>query len=172
MKSFATRCCAEMAGDARHAARRQILRFITGISQPVRQRLRAEPDYPLYHMPRQRALGVAVGHLARPRTVAGAKKLNFNSGDRNEAAQRELHRIQIAVDRVAESLQAIGSCARPSSPALAVFPAEAGQGGECPIRLRAGQYWRLEKVKSFDEFLERRFPESRRKAYYLMSIHE
>src|SRR6266849_1036934 len=36
----------------------------------------------------------------------------------------------------------------------------------------AGQYWRLEKLKSFDEFLERRFPESRRKAYYLMSIHE
>ena len=29
-----------------------------------------------------------------------------------------------------------------------------------------------EKLKSFDEFLERRFPESRRKAYYLMSIHE
>ena len=27
-------------------------------------------------------------------------------------------------------------------------------------------------MKSFDEFLERRFPESRRKAYYLMSIHE
>ena len=25
---------------------------------------------------------------------------------------------------------------------------------------------------SFDDFLERRFPESRRKAYYLMSIHE
>jgi hypothetical protein len=37
---------------------------------------------------------------------------------------------------------------------------------------RAGQYWRLENMKSFDEFLERRFPESRRKAYYLMSIHE
>src|SRR2546426_4297917 len=37
---------------------------------------------------------------------------------------------------------------------------------------RAGQYWRLEKLKSFDEFLGRRFPESRRKAYYLMSIHE
>ncbi len=30
----------------------------------------------------------------------------------------------------------------------------------------------MENVKSFDEFLERRFPESRRKAYYLMSIHE
>ena len=30
----------------------------------------------------------------------------------------------------------------------------------------------MEKLKSFDEFLERRFPESRRKAYYLMSIHE
>jgi len=38
--------------------------------------------------------------------------------------------------------------------------------------VRAGQYWRVEKLKSFDEFLERRFPESRRKAYYLMSIHE
>ena len=37
---------------------------------------------------------------------------------------------------------------------------------------RSGQYWRLEGLKSFDEFLERRFPESRRKAYYLMSIHE
>ena len=37
---------------------------------------------------------------------------------------------------------------------------------------RAGQYWRLEKLNSFDEFLARRFPESRRKAYYLMSIHE
>ncbi len=30
--------------------------------------------------------------------------------------------------------------------------------------------WR--NLKSFDEFLERRFPESRWKAYYLMSIHE
>jgi hypothetical protein len=30
----------------------------------------------------------------------------------------------------------------------------------------------LENLKSFDEFLEKRFPESRRKAYYLMSIHE
>jgi hypothetical protein len=36
----------------------------------------------------------------------------------------------------------------------------------------AGQYWRLENLNSFDEFLARRFPESRRKAYYLMSIHE
>jgi hypothetical protein len=38
--------------------------------------------------------------------------------------------------------------------------------------VQAGQYWRLEKPRSFDEFLERRFPESRRKAYYLISIHE
>src|SRR5438445_13140528 len=38
--------------------------------------------------------------------------------------------------------------------------------------VRAGQYWRVEMLKSFDEFLERRFPESRRKAYYVMSIHE
>ena len=62
---------------------------------------------------------------------------------------------------------------------LAWEQAERG-GARHPIRrpgkylceVRAGQYWRLENLKSFDEFLERRFPESRRKAYYLMSIHE
>ena len=44
--------------------------------------------------------------------------------------------------------------------------------GKHLCEVRAGQYWRLENLKSFDEFLERKFPESRRKAYYLMSIHE
>jgi hypothetical protein len=44
--------------------------------------------------------------------------------------------------------------------------------GECLCEVRSNQYWRLEKLKSFDEFLERRFPGSRRKAYYLMAIHE
>jgi hypothetical protein len=44
--------------------------------------------------------------------------------------------------------------------------------GRYLCEVRAGQYWWLENLKSFDEFLERRFPESRRKAYYLMSIHE
>jgi len=44
--------------------------------------------------------------------------------------------------------------------------------GRYLCEVRAGQYWRLEKLKCFDEFLTRRFPESRRKAYYLMSIHE
>jgi hypothetical protein len=44
--------------------------------------------------------------------------------------------------------------------------------GRYLCEVRAGQYWRLENLKSFDEFLERRFPESRRKAYYIMSIHE
>ena len=44
--------------------------------------------------------------------------------------------------------------------------------GRYLCEVRAGQYWRLESLKSFDEFLEKRFPESRRKAYYLMSIHE
>jgi hypothetical protein len=39
-------------------------------------------------------------------------------------------------------------------------------------KVRAGQYWRLDNLQSFDEFLERTFPESRRKAYYLMAIHE
>ena len=44
--------------------------------------------------------------------------------------------------------------------------------GRYLCEVRAGQYWRVENLKSFDEFLERRFAESRRKAYYLMSIHE
>ncbi len=44
--------------------------------------------------------------------------------------------------------------------------------GRYLCEVRAGQYWRLENLGSFDAFLERRFPESRRKAYYLMSIHE
>jgi hypothetical protein len=44
--------------------------------------------------------------------------------------------------------------------------------GRYLCEVRAGQYWRLENLGSFDEFLERRFPESRRKAYYLMAIHE
>jgi hypothetical protein len=44
--------------------------------------------------------------------------------------------------------------------------------GKYLCEVRAGQYWRMENLSSFDDFLERRFPESRRKAYYLMSIHE
>jgi len=44
--------------------------------------------------------------------------------------------------------------------------------GQHLCEVRAGQYWRLENLKCFDEFLEKRFPESRRKAYYLMAIHE
>jgi len=44
--------------------------------------------------------------------------------------------------------------------------------GEYLCEVRSKQYWRLEKLKSFDEFLAKRFPESRRKAYYLMAIHE
>ena len=35
-----------------------------------------------------------------------------------------------------------------------------------------GRQLKGEELQSFDEFLERRFPESRRKAYYLISIHE
>jgi hypothetical protein len=42
--------------------------------------------------------------------------------------------------------------------------------GLCEIRAR--QHWRVEEIASFNEFLEKRFPGSRRKAYYLMSIHE
>jgi hypothetical protein len=44
--------------------------------------------------------------------------------------------------------------------------------GRYLCEVRAGQYWRVDDLKSFDEFLERKFTESRRKAYYLMAIHE
>lgn len=44
--------------------------------------------------------------------------------------------------------------------------------GQYLCEVRAGQYWRLDNLASFDEFLEKRFPGSRRKAYYLMGIHE
>ena len=44
--------------------------------------------------------------------------------------------------------------------------------GEYLCEVRSKQYWRLERLNSFDQFLEKRFPESRRKAYYLMAIHE
>lgn len=44
--------------------------------------------------------------------------------------------------------------------------------GRYLCEVRSGQYWRLENLASFDDFLNHRFPESRRKAYYLMSIHE
>ena len=44
--------------------------------------------------------------------------------------------------------------------------------GHYLCEVRAGQYWRLDNLSSFDEFLEKKFPESRRKAYYLMAIHE
>jgi hypothetical protein len=44
--------------------------------------------------------------------------------------------------------------------------------GEYLCEVRSKQYWRLEKLKSFEDFLAKRFPDSRRKAYYLMAIHE
>jgi hypothetical protein len=37
--------------------------------------------------------------------------------------------------------------------------------GQYLCEVRSKQYWRLEKLESFDEFLEKRFPESRQKAY-------
>ena len=44
--------------------------------------------------------------------------------------------------------------------------------GRYLCEVRSGQYWRVDNLKSFDEFLEKKFSESRRKAYYLMTIHE
>jgi hypothetical protein len=44
--------------------------------------------------------------------------------------------------------------------------------GKHLCEVRSGRYWKVENLCSFDEFLEKRFPGSRRKAYYLMAIHE
>ena len=44
--------------------------------------------------------------------------------------------------------------------------------GRYLCEVRAGQYWRLDNLGSFDDFLEKHFPGSRRKAYYFMAIHE
>ena len=43
--------------------------------------------------------------------------------------------------------------------------------GKYLCEVRNQQYWRLD-YGSFEEFLEAKFPDSRRKAYYLMSIHD
>ena len=42
--------------------------------------------------------------------------------------------------------------------------------GKYLCEVRAGQYWRLENLKSCDDFLEKRFPESRLKAYYRRGV--
>ena len=44
--------------------------------------------------------------------------------------------------------------------------------GEYVCEVRSKQFWRLERLKSFDDFLANRFPDSRRKAYYLMAVIE
>jgi len=44
--------------------------------------------------------------------------------------------------------------------------------GKYLCEVRGGRYWKVDNLKSFDEFLERKFPQSRRKAYYLIMLHE
>jgi len=44
--------------------------------------------------------------------------------------------------------------------------------GRYLCEVRAKQHYRIDNMRSFDEFLEKRFPGSRRKAYYMMAIHE
>lgn len=44
--------------------------------------------------------------------------------------------------------------------------------GRYLCEVRAGQYWRMQNLTSFNDYLVAKFPESRRKAFYLMSIHE
>ena len=43
--------------------------------------------------------------------------------------------------------------------------------GKHLCEVRKQRYWRL-GYKSFEAYLEEKFPDSRRKAYYLMSIHD
>src|SRR2546426_12159542 len=42
--------------------------------------------------------------------------------------------------------------------------------GRYLCEVRAGQYWRLDSLRSFDEFLERRFPAAPREAHYLIAL--
>jgi hypothetical protein len=44
--------------------------------------------------------------------------------------------------------------------------------GRYLCEVRAKQHYRIDGLHTFDEFLAKRFPASRRKAYYLMAIHE
>lgn len=44
--------------------------------------------------------------------------------------------------------------------------------GQALCEIRSRQYWRVEELASFDEFLEKHFPGSRRTAYYWMSLFE
>lgn len=44
--------------------------------------------------------------------------------------------------------------------------------GQALCEIRSRQYWRVEELESFDQFLEKRFPGSRRRAYYFMSLFE
>src|SRR5579863_802922 len=44
--------------------------------------------------------------------------------------------------------------------------------GRYLCEVRDQQYYRLDNIRSFDEFLEKRFPQSRRKAYYVMAVYE
>src|SRR5260370_15658796 len=44
--------------------------------------------------------------------------------------------------------------------------------GRYLCEVRAGQYWRLEKLKCFDEFLERRVPGTRKEASLPIWIHQ
>ena len=44
--------------------------------------------------------------------------------------------------------------------------------GRYLCEVRAGQYWRVDNVRSFDEFLERKFPESRRKRWFVTVLKQ
>ncbi len=75
-------------------------------------------------------------------------------------------------NRALRVLQKIDELLRQESEAKNQQDASYVDLGRYLCEVRAGQYWRIENLRSFDDYLETRFPGSRRKAYYLMAIHE
>lgn len=86
-------------------------------------------------------------------SIANSSPVKLNQG-----------RARFVLDRIDEILSLDREAQRERDSSFVVL-------GRYLCEVRAHQYWRLEGLASFDDFLARRFPESRRKAFYLMSIH-
>jgi len=90
---------------------------------------------------------------------------NLRANPRPEALKLDRERARFVLERIEQILEWEQSVEHERDTRFVEL-------GRYLCEVRAGQYWRLERFHSFDEFLEHRFPDSRRKAYYLMSIHE
>jgi len=90
---------------------------------------------------------------------------NLRANPRPEAPKLDRERARFVLERIDQILEWEKSVEHERDTRFVEL-------GRYLCEVRAGQYWRVERFHSFDEFLEHRFPDSRRKAYYLMSIHE